>query len=75
MKPIIKSVITLNLLFIIVLTACSQNPKTLSKMNNEVIPKGILTDTATFGEGCFWCTEAFFQRLKGVYKVISGYGG
>ncbi|MGF7230538.1 peptide-methionine (S)-S-oxide reductase MsrA [Arachidicoccus sp.] len=32
-------------------------------------------DTATFGTGCFWCTEAFFQRLKGVVKVISGYSG
>ena len=32
-------------------------------------------DTATFGNGCFWCTEAFFQRLDGVQKVISGYSG
>lgn len=32
-------------------------------------------DTATFAEGCFWCTEAFFQQLKGVKKVISGYSG
>lgn len=32
-------------------------------------------DTATFGTGCFWCTEAIFQRLKGVSKVISGYSG
>lgn len=31
--------------------------------------------TATFGSGCFWCTEAFFQRLKGVEKVESGYSG
>jgi peptide-methionine (S)-S-oxide reductase len=30
---------------------------------------------ATFGSGCFWCTEAFFQRLKGVEKVVSGYSG
>lgn len=30
---------------------------------------------ATFGTGCFWCTEAFFQRLKGVSKVTSGYIG
>ena len=32
-------------------------------------------DTATFGEGCFWCTEAVFERLKGVKSVESGYSG
>lgn len=32
-------------------------------------------DTATFGTGCFWCTEAIFQQLKGVKKVSSGYAG
>jgi len=33
------------------------------------------TDTATFATGCFWCTEAKFQQLKGVTKVISGFTG
>ncbi len=33
------------------------------------------TDTATFGAGCFWCTEAQFQQLEGVLKVESGYAG
>ncbi|MEN8186094.1 MAG: peptide-methionine (S)-S-oxide reductase MsrA [Bacteroidota bacterium] len=30
---------------------------------------------ATFGNGCFWCTEAIFQQLKGVEKVVPGYSG
>lgn len=30
---------------------------------------------ATLAGGCFWCTEAIFQRLKGVKKVVSGYSG
>jgi len=30
---------------------------------------------ATFGSGCFWCTEAVFERVKGVHSVVSGYAG
>lgn len=37
-------------------------------MNNE-------SQIATFGAGCFWCTEAVFLNVKGVSKVVSGYEG
>jgi len=32
-------------------------------------------EIATLAGGCFWCTEAVFNRLKGVEKVVSGYCG
>ncbi len=33
------------------------------------------TETATFGGGCFWCTEAIFQMVPGVKSVASGFAG
>ncbi|MDF0705607.1 peptide-methionine (S)-S-oxide reductase MsrA [Flagellimonas okinawensis] len=35
----------------------------------------IQLSTAIFAGGCFWCTEAVFQRLDGVEEVVSGYTG
>ena len=42
--------------------------------------KGTMTNTsnlsvATFAGGCFWCTEADFEKVPGVVKVVSGYTG
>lgn len=44
-------------------------------MTSETNSTGARTDVVTFGTGCFWCTEAIFQELKGVLSVISGYMG
>ncbi|VXB27167.1 peptide-methionine (S)-S-oxide reductase MsrA [Maribacter litoralis] len=32
-------------------------------------------EIATVGGGCFWCTEAVFQEVKGIHNVVSGYTG
>jgi peptide-methionine (S)-S-oxide reductase len=37
------------------------------------VPAG--QEVATFAGGCFWCTEAQFERVKGVQNVVSGYAG
>lgn len=37
------------------------------------VPVGL--ELVTLGAGCFWCTEAVFQRLEGVERVVSGYAG
>ncbi|MDI9337516.1 MAG: peptide-methionine (S)-S-oxide reductase MsrA [Alphaproteobacteria bacterium] len=42
---------------------------------NETITNFTNVDSVIFASGCFWCTEAFFQRLEGVLSVESGYSG
>jgi peptide-methionine (S)-S-oxide reductase len=59
------------------LSSCAQKQAstTVTKKENTVMTDSKNLDTATLGTGCFWCTEAIFQQLKGVEKVTSGYSG
>jgi peptide-methionine (S)-S-oxide reductase len=60
-------------LFLFSLTAFAQEKNKTSQvgLNN----KKTKMEVATFGNGCFWCTEAIFQDLKGVQSAVSGYSG
>jgi peptide-methionine (S)-S-oxide reductase len=60
------------LLVSILITQFSNAQQTDLKKNNMT---NSTTDTATFGSGCFWCTEAIFKELNGVISVMPGYSG
>ncbi|HEV8513515.1 MAG TPA: peptide-methionine (S)-S-oxide reductase MsrA [Cyclobacteriaceae bacterium] len=51
------------------ITAITGHAQTGKKMESSDLKK------ATFGAGCFWCTEAVFLNVNGVKKVVSGYSG
>ncbi|HPF63745.1 peptide-methionine (S)-S-oxide reductase MsrA [Lentimicrobium sp.] len=55
------------------LTSCQA--ATYDIPGKEMMTQSEKTETATFGSGCFWCSEAIFQQLKGVIKVEPGYSG
>ena len=62
--------------FTVILTACAQTEKKQEKQTDKTqITTNMQTETITLGNGCFWCTEAIFQQVKGVIKVTSGYSG
>lgn len=64
----------LGVLFSVGLLACTSENK-YNAMSTSIVPTTEKIDTATFGTGCFWCTEALFEQLNGVLKVTSGYSG
>src|SRR5215216_5588711 len=71
----IKYFLVINLLASLSISSCTQLESSPHRLANLKSMTNQKTDTATFGAGCFWCTEAVFQQLDGVLKVTSGYSG
>jgi peptide-methionine (S)-S-oxide reductase len=59
-------------LVLLIITAVTAFAKPVADINNTAVSR---LDTATFATGCFWCTEAKFQQIEGVKKVVSGFAG
>jgi peptide methionine sulfoxide reductase msrA/msrB len=57
------------------LYGCQKSEIVQQGVKNEVTKEDTNLPKATFAGGCFWCTEADFEKLPGVVKVISGYTG
>lgn len=55
-------------------SAFAESPP-MPNADDSQTPAATKLETATFGSGCFWCSEAVFDRLKGVKSVVSGYCG
>lgn len=79
-----KKLIFSTLLFLLTLSACNSQQNMPKSEEDTDVQK--ITDyikgkdyknyaMATFAGGCFWCTEASFERINGVVDVISGYSG
>jgi peptide-methionine (S)-S-oxide reductase len=68
----IRKLIYLILLFVISIRGYGDVEKISGETN---MVENANLKKVTFGSGCFWCTEAVFEMVKGVHSVVSGYAG
>lgn len=67
--------ITLLFFIITVILSLNENIFTQNLKKTKIMNTNNKYETATFGTGCFWCTETIFEKLKGVESAVSGYSG
>ena len=67
------------LLTIIAFVGCLPQEEALLKVkpknSDEIAQNKTPMEISIIGGGCFWCTEAVFEKIKGIRDVVSGYAG
>ena len=66
---------SLLIIILLILFGCQRSTAVEQGTEQEMAKEGMNLSKATFAGGCFWCTEADFEKVPGVLKVISGYAG
>ncbi len=63
-------------LIVILAIGCNETKSEIKQKSNATMNnQNTHLEIATFGSGCFWCTEAIFERVNGVSAAVSGYSG
>jgi len=70
-----KLFVASTLLTLTFLMSCAQKTANTTRLSMDNNRNELKTETATFANGCFWCTEAIFEQLNGVVSAVSGYTG
>ena len=62
-------------MFMLLVMGCQKSDIVHQGVKNNMVAEDATLQKATLAGGCFWCTEADFEKLPGVVKVVSGYTG
>ena len=63
------------IIILLILFGCQRSMAVQPETKQEMAKEEMNLSKATFAGGCFWCTEADFEKVPGVVRVISGYAG
>ena len=70
-----KNLFALAMMLIFIIAGCQRADSSQQAVKDNIVKEDNTLHVATFAGGCFWCTEADFEKVPGVVKVVSGYTG